>query len=56
MIFPSESLRQLLLDIDRSKFRVWALTNAYRTVRRGPPGYDRSLIGALARRKSPEDS
>ncbi|KAF4602061.1 hypothetical protein EYR40_005263 [Pleurotus pulmonarius] len=31
MITPSESLRQLFLDIDRSKFRVWALTNAYRT-------------------------
>ncbi|KAF9495396.1 pyrimidine 5-nucleotidase [Pleurotus eryngii] len=31
MIFPSESLRQLFLDINRSKFRVWALTNAYRT-------------------------
>ncbi len=32
MIKPDPHLRQLLQDIDRSKARVWALTNAYRTV------------------------
>ena len=32
MIQPDPVLRQLLEDIDRSKVRVWALTNAYRTV------------------------
>ncbi|KAH8105898.1 pyrimidine 5-nucleotidase [Cristinia sonorae] len=31
MIKPDPSLRKLLQDIDRSKARVWALTNAYRT-------------------------
>lgn len=31
MIKPDPALRQLFLDIDRSKVRVWALTNAYRT-------------------------
>ncbi|KAF4619866.1 hypothetical protein D9613_005308 [Agrocybe pediades] len=30
MIKYDPSLRQLFEDIDRSKFRVWALTNAYR--------------------------
>ncbi|KIY67936.1 pyrimidine 5-nucleotidase [Cylindrobasidium torrendii FP15055 ss-10] len=30
MIRPNVALRQLFLDIDRSKARVWALTNAYR--------------------------
>ncbi|KZS98043.1 pyrimidine 5-nucleotidase [Sistotremastrum niveocremeum HHB9708] len=29
MLRPDPALRQLLLDIDRSKTRVWALTNAY---------------------------
>ena len=33
MIKPDPQLRRLLQDIDRSKARVWALTNAYRTVR-----------------------
>lgn len=32
MIKPDPSLRKLLEDIDRSKVRVWGLTNAYRTV------------------------
>ena len=32
MIKPDPKLRKLLQDIDRSKARVWALTNAYRTV------------------------
>ncbi len=32
MIKPDPSLRKLFEDIDRSKARVWALTNAYRTV------------------------
>ena len=36
MIKPDPALRQLFLDIDRSKVRVWALTNAYRTVRVPP--------------------
>lgn len=31
MIKPDPELRKLLLDIDRSKTRVWALTNAYKT-------------------------
>ncbi|KAI0702875.1 pyrimidine 5-nucleotidase [Cytidiella melzeri] len=31
MIKPDPGLRKLLQDIDRSKARVWALTNAYRT-------------------------
>ncbi|GJE84191.1 pyrimidine 5-nucleotidase [Phanerochaete sordida] len=31
MIKPDPHLRQLLQDIDRSKARVWALTNAYKT-------------------------
>ncbi|KAG7096849.1 hypothetical protein E1B28_004257 [Marasmius oreades] len=30
MIHPKPSLRKLFEDIDRSKVRVWALTNAYR--------------------------
>jgi len=29
MIRPNPSLRKLFQDIDRSKARVWALTNAY---------------------------
>ena len=33
MIKPDPTLRQLFLDIDRSKYRVWALTNAYKPVR-----------------------
>ncbi len=33
MLKPNAHVRQLLQDIDRSKCRVWALTNAYRTVR-----------------------
>lgn len=32
MIKYDPPLRQLFQDIDRSKVRVWALTNAYRTV------------------------
>lgn len=32
MIHPDPALRKLLQDIDRSKARVWALTNAYHTV------------------------
>ncbi|KII95091.1 hypothetical protein PLICRDRAFT_33922 [Plicaturopsis crispa FD-325 SS-3] len=30
MIHPNPRLRQLFLDIDRSKARVWGLTNAYK--------------------------
>lgn len=33
MITPDPSVRKLFLDIDRSKARVWALTNAYEPVR-----------------------
>lgn len=33
MLSPDPRMRKLLKDIDRSKCRVWALTNAYRTVR-----------------------
>ena len=33
MIKYDPSIRQLLQDIDKTKARVWALTNAYRTVR-----------------------
>lgn len=33
MITYEPSVRQLFRDIDRSKARVWALTNAYRPVR-----------------------
>jgi hypothetical protein len=33
MLEPNPHVRQLLMDIDRSKCRVWALTNAYWTVR-----------------------
>lgn len=33
MIKPDPALKQLFRDIDRSTVRVWALTNAYRTVR-----------------------
>ena len=32
MIDPDPSVRELFQDIDRSKARVWALTNAYKTV------------------------
>jgi pyrimidine and pyridine-specific 5'-nucleotidase len=32
MINPDPILRKLFEDIDRTKVRVWALTNAYRTV------------------------
>lgn len=31
MIQPDPSVRKLFQDIDRSKARVWALTNAYKT-------------------------
>jgi len=31
MIQPNPSIRKLFQDIDRSKTRVWALTNAYKT-------------------------
>ncbi len=33
MLKPNPRMRRLLQDIDGSKCRVWALTNAYRTVR-----------------------
>jgi hypothetical protein len=33
MLSPDPRMRKLLEEIDRSKCRVWALTNAYRTVR-----------------------
>lgn len=33
MLQPSPLIRKLLQDIDRSKARVWALTNAYSPVR-----------------------
>ena len=32
MIQPDPNIRKLFQDIDRSKARVWALTNAYKTV------------------------
>ncbi len=32
MLVPDPTVRKLLQDIDRSKVRVWALTNAYVTV------------------------
>jgi len=32
MLRPNPTLRRLFEDIDRSKARVWALTNAYVTV------------------------
>jgi len=35
MISYDEKVRKLFEDIDRSKFRVWALTNAYRIVIHG---------------------
>ena len=38
MLSPDPRVRKLLEDIDRSKCRVWALTNAYRTVRLMPHG------------------
>ena len=31
LLKPDPSIRQLLLDIDRSKVRVWGATNAYIT-------------------------
>lgn len=31
ILSPDQNLRQLLLDIDRSKARVWCITNAYKT-------------------------
>jgi hypothetical protein len=40
MLSPDPCTRKLLEDIDRSKCRVWALTNAYRPVR---PLLSRSL-------------
>jgi hypothetical protein len=46
MIKPDPAVRQLFLDIDRSKCRVWALTNAFKPVRRLPP----SAYSALADR------
>jgi pyrimidine and pyridine-specific 5'-nucleotidase len=33
LIKPNPSLRKLFQDLDRSKVRVWALTNAYKNVR-----------------------
>jgi hypothetical protein len=33
MIKPDPSVRQLLMDIDRSRVRIFALTNAYVNVR-----------------------
>lgn len=33
MIIPDPSIRKLFQGIDRSKARVWALTNAYKTVK-----------------------
>lgn len=33
MLTPDPAVRKLLQDIDRTKTRVWALTNAYVTVR-----------------------
>ncbi len=35
LLKPDPGLRQLLQDIDRTKARVWGLTNAYHTVRYG---------------------
>lgn len=32
MIQPDPSVRKLFQDIDRTKVRIWALTNAYVTV------------------------
>ena len=34
MIKPDPAVIQLLEDIDRSKYRIWGLTNAYTFVRR----------------------
>ena len=39
IIKPDPALRKLLEDIDRSKVRVWALTNAYKPVRVPIPLY-----------------
>lgn len=36
MLRPDPTVRKLLQDIDRTKVRVWALTNAYVTVRIRP--------------------
>ena len=33
LLKPNAELRNLLQDIDRSKARVWGLTNAYHTVK-----------------------
>lgn len=33
MIKPDPALRKLLEDIDRSRARIWGLTNAYKSVR-----------------------
>lgn len=51
MIKYDAPLRQLFKDIDRSKVRVWALTNAYRTVRR-LPSLPRSETSSRASRSS----
>ena len=45
MIGPAPEVRELILSIDRSKFRVWALTNAYVVVRE---------IGRLVRIMNPD--
>jgi pyrimidine and pyridine-specific 5'-nucleotidase len=34
MIYPDPSLRSLLSSIDRTKVRIWTLTNAYKSVSR----------------------
>ena len=46
MLKPNPLVRQLLQDIDRSKCRVWALTNAYRTVRQWTHRIIPSLTGS----------
>ena len=48
MIKPDPFLKQLFQDIDRSKVRVWALTNAYRTV--GPLLFLYTLLWRLTPR------
>lgn len=46
MLKPNPLVRRLLQDIDRSKCRVWALTNAYRTVRQWTHRTVASLTGS----------
>ena len=58
MINPDPSVRELFQDIDRSKARVWALTNAYKTVGvgNGRSSDSRSLYFSPACHARPKDS